>query len=76
MGVGVTIKVMSGGVLHSILVMGILKGVRTHVMMKTRTHLVFLLVIHEGSNGTTLRGTVPSLTTNMDNSPSNPKHVD
>ena len=35
-GVGVAVEIMNGGVLHSILVTGILKGVRICVTMKDK----------------------------------------
>ena len=70
-------EVMGGGILHTIFVTGILeRRVRIRVTMRTeRTYSVSLFIVHEGGDGTVLRGTMPCLHTNTDSSPSNPKLV-
>ena len=67
-GVRMMIEVMSGGVLYSVLIVGILEDVRTCVMMKRETYSIFLFIIYEGSNSTALIGAVAGLTMNMDSS--------
>ena len=75
MGVRMTVEVMSRGVFYSILIMSILKGVRTHVTMKRGTYSIFLFIVHEGGNGVALVGMGPGLLSNMDGGTSNPKMV-
>ena len=75
MSVGSVVEVMSRGVLHSILIASILKGVRTRLLTRNRTYLVFLFIIHEGSNSVTLFGVLSALTTNTNGSMANLKLV-
>ena len=59
-GVGATIKLMSGGVFYPVFVMSIPEDISTHGMARTvGTYTVLLFIIHEGGNGPTLVGMGP-----------------
>ena len=77
MSIGTMIEVMSRGVLHSILIAGILKqeGVKTCVTTRKGTYSVLLLIVHEGCDSMTLIGMMANLTMDMDGSMANTKMV-
>ena len=76
MGVGMAVEIMSRWVLHPILITSILWEVRTHVMMRMETYLVFLFIVHEGGDGPTLVGAGSSLATDLNGGMAYPQMVD
>ena len=76
MGIGVVVEVMSGGVLHSVFITSILRGYQNMRNGEGQgTYTIFLLVVHEGSNGPPLIGTGPGLSMNADGSTANAEVV-
>ena len=74
--VGPMIEVVSRGILHSIFIVGILQKESEHMeQWRQRTYSVFLLIIHERSNGPTLVGTGSGLSTNTNSSTANAEMV-
>ena len=76
MRVGMTVEVMSRQVFDPILVTSVLERTSEHVgCWVPRTYMVLLFVIHEGGNGTTSVGTIPSLAVNTNGSTTNAEMV-
>ena len=74
--IGTVIKLVSRRVFHPVFITSILEGCQNMCNNGDQgTYSVFLFIEHEGSNGLTLIGARPSLSTNADGSTANAKMV-
>ena len=75
-GIGPTIKLMSGGVFDPILITSILGRMSTTCNDGSKgTYTVFFSIKHEGGDGPTLISSSPSLASNTDSSMANAEMV-